>query len=110
MPKSSKVCGIGGLKVVLAGASVAAMEGMRPHDLIGQTRAFDYSALCFNGVDAESVNPLVKVRRSVRWSVLVCWLLSFACIDMAAATPAEQLFQQAQKAERGGEVVKAYLL
>ena len=29
---------------------------------------------------------------------------------MAAATPAEQLFQQAQKAERGGEVVKAYLL
>ena len=29
---------------------------------------------------------------------------------MAAATPAEQLFQQAQKAERAGEVVKAYLL
>src|SRR5579859_5449145 len=110
MPKSSNVCGIGGLNAVLAGVNVAAMEGVRPHYFIGQNWAFDYTVLCFNGGSSSFVYPRVKVRRSIRWSVLTYCFLSFACIYLAAATPAEQLFQQAQKAERAGEVVKAYLL
>jgi general secretion pathway protein D len=89
------------------------MKGMRPHYFIGQIGAFDYTALCFNGGAAKSVNPLVKVCRNTGWRVsafCVFACLSFACIQIEASTPAEQLFQQAQKAERAGEVVKAYLL
>jgi hypothetical protein len=33
-----------------------------------------------------------------------------ACLPLGAASTAEQLFHQAQKAERDGEIVKAYLL
>ncbi len=53
---------------------------------------------------AGSVNPLVKVC----WSIV---LLLIACaIPLSAASQAEQLFHQAQKAEHDGEIVKAYLL
>jgi general secretion pathway protein D len=57
----------------------------------------------------------VKLCRGVVWrafacSVFVCLPLAFACLESGAATPAEQLFHQAQKAERDGEIVKAYLL
>lgn len=40
--------------------------------------------------------------------MLAC--LVFVCLQLAAATPAEQLFRQAQKAEHDGEIVKAYVL
>jgi len=53
------------------------------------------------------VNPLVKLCQGVSWGAFVCL---FACLRLAAATPAEQLFRQAQKAERAGEIVQAYLL
>jgi general secretion pathway protein D len=49
------------------------------------------------------VNPLVSVCRSVVF-------LLIACLALGAASTAEQLFHQAQKAEHDGEVVKAYLL
>jgi general secretion pathway protein D len=42
--------------------------------------------------------------------VFVCLQLAFACLQLGGATPAEQLFHQAQKAEHDGEIVKAYLL
>src|ERR1700728_2061552 len=63
--------------------------------------------------DVNSVNPLVKLRQGVCWAVTVCLVfvsLNLACLQLAAATPAEQLFRQAQKAERAGEIVQAYLL
>jgi len=50
-----------------------------------------------------AVNPLVKVRRSIVFLLIACWPLS-------AASQAEQLFHQAQKAEHDGEIVKAYVL
>jgi general secretion pathway protein D len=46
-------------------------------------------------------------------SVAACLLFacfSLACFQLAGATPAEQLFRQAQKAEHDGQMVKAYLL
>jgi len=49
----------------------------------------------------------VKVRQGVSWGVAV---YLFACLQLAAATQAEQLFRQAQKAERAGQLVQAYLL
>jgi hypothetical protein len=36
--------------------------------------------------------------------------LVFVCLQLGAATSAEQLFHQAQKAEHDGEIIKAYLL
>lgn len=86
---------------------------MRPHFFIGRIAGFVYSFFHYNARGANSVNLLVKLRRSISWGVLACSLLaglSFACTELAAATQAEQLFQQAQKAERSGEIVKAYLL
>jgi general secretion pathway protein D len=50
----------------------------------------------------------VKLCRDAAGRVLAC--LVFVCLQLGAATPAEQLFHQAQKAERDGEIVKAYLL
>jgi len=50
----------------------------------------------------------VKLCRGVGLRVLAC--LVFVCLQLAAATPAEQLFRQALKAEHDGEIVKAYLL
>jgi len=50
----------------------------------------------------------VKFCRGKVWGVFAG--LIFTCLQLGAATPAEQLFHQAQKAERDGEVVKAYLL
>jgi hypothetical protein len=50
----------------------------------------------------------VKLCRDGLWRVFACSV--FVCLQLAAATPAEQLFHQAQKAEHDGEIVKAYLL
>lgn len=50
----------------------------------------------------------MKLCRGALWRVLAC--LAFACLQLAAATQAEQLFKQAQKAEHDGQIVKAYLL
>jgi general secretion pathway protein D len=57
----------------------------------------------------------VKLCRDARWrvfacSVFACLQLAFTCLHAGGATPAEQLFHQAQKAEHDGEIVKAYLL
>ena len=49
----------------------------------------------------------MKLCSSIVFRVLA-WTL--ACAVLNAASPAEQLFHQAQKAERAGEIVKAYLL
>jgi general secretion pathway protein D len=43
----------------------------------------------------------------IYWVVACC---SLAGLSLVAASQAEQLFHQAQKAERGGEIVKAYVL
>jgi general secretion pathway protein D len=50
----------------------------------------------------------VKFCRGLVWRAFACSL--FVCLHLAAATPAEQLFHEAVKAERDGEIVKAYLL
>ena len=50
----------------------------------------------------------MKLCRGVVWRAFACSV--YVCLQLGAATPAEQLFQQAQKAERDGEIVKAYLL
>ncbi len=50
----------------------------------------------------------MKFCRSIGFRALACFML--ACGLLAAASTAEQLFHQAQKAERDGELVKAYLL
>jgi general secretion pathway protein D len=63
--------------------------------------------LCLHAHGPNSVNLLVKLRQGVRWGVAACL---FACLQLAAATQAEQLFRQAQKAERDGQIVQAYLL
>ena len=49
-----------------------------------------------------------KVWRVLAYAVFAC--LTFTCQEVGAATPAEQLFRQAQKAEHDGEIVKAYVL
>jgi len=59
------------------------------------------------------VNPLVKVcwsrsRCPIVFLLIACWL--GASTPVRAASQAEQLFHQAQKAERDGEIVKAYIL
>ncbi|HTC88439.1 MAG TPA: type II and III secretion system protein [Bryobacteraceae bacterium] len=47
----------------------------------------------------------------VCWPVIVLFIASCgASMPLAAASQAEQLFRQAQKAERDGEIVKAYVL
>jgi general secretion pathway protein D len=44
------------------------------------------------------------------WACSIFACVTFACQEVGAATPAEQLFHQAQKAEHDGEIVKAYVL
>jgi general secretion pathway protein D len=83
------------------------MGETKPHCFIGRIARFVYTLLYLHVHSPNSVNPLVKVRRSISWSVAVTF---FACFQLAAATPAEQLFRQAQKAERAGQIVQAYLL
>jgi general secretion pathway protein D len=62
---------------------------------------------CLHAPRSVAVNPLVKVC----WPVIVLFIASCgASLPLAAASQAEQLFHQAQKAERDGEIVKAYLL
>src|ERR1700722_16753304 len=102
MPKSSKFCGIGGLNPLCAGASVAAMEDVEPRS-IHRSNALN----CLHAPPSAAVNPLVKVC----WPVIVLFIASCGVsLPLAAASTAEQLFHQAQKAERDGEIVKAYLL
>jgi general secretion pathway protein D len=48
----------------------------------------------------------VKVCRSIAFLLIACC----AFLPLAAASTAEQLFHQAQKAEHDGEIVKAYVL
>src|ERR1700722_9833356 len=102
MPKSSKFCGIGGLNPLCAGASVAAMEDVEPRS-IHRSNALN----CLHAPPSAAVNPLVKVC----WPVIVLFIASCGVsLPLAAASQAEQLFHQAQKAERDGEIVKAYIL
>ena len=62
---------------------------------------------CLHAPSPAAVNPLVKVC----WTVIVLFIASCgASLPLAAASQAEQLFHQAQKAERDGEIVKAYIL
>jgi len=63
--------------------------------------------ICLHAPSSAAVNLLVKVC----WPVIVLFIASCgASLPLAAASQAEQLFHQAQKAERDGEIVKAYLL
>src|SRR5580698_809637 len=103
MPKSSNVCGIAGLNAGCAGASVAAMKNTEPHSPHRPIRW-----ICLHAGGAYRVNSLVELSRCAVWRIFACSL--FVCLHLAAATPAEQLFHQAVKAERDGEIVKAYLL
>src|ERR1700683_2265140 len=103
MPKSSNVRGIAGLNAVCAGASVSAMKDTEPHS---PHRLIRWICLHVSGTGC--VNPLVKFCRDVVWRAFACSV--FVCLHLAAATPAEQLYHQAVKAERDGEIVKAYLL
>ena len=103
MPNSSNVCGTVGLNAVRAGASVAAMKDTEPHSPHRPNRLN-----CLHAASADRVNPLVKLCRDGVWRAFACSV--FVCLQLAAATPAEQLFHQAQKAEHDGEIVKAYLL
>ena len=48
----------------------------------------------------------MKVCRRIVFLLVACW----ACLPLAAAPTAEQLYHQALKAEHDGEIVKAYLL
>jgi general secretion pathway protein D len=64
--------------------------------------------ICLHAGGAYRVNSLVELSRCAVWRIFACSL--FVCLHLAAATPAEQLFHQAVKAERDGEIVKAYLL
>ncbi len=103
MPKSSKVCGIGGLNAVRAGARVAAMKDIEP-----QPTHRPNHLICLHAEGGWHVNPLVKLCRRAVWWALACSV--FVCLQLGAATQAEQLFHQAQKAEHDGEIIKAYLL
>jgi hypothetical protein len=91
---------------------MAAMKDEKPHLFIGQIATFDYrsdsTGAGINAGGGNAVYSLVKVRRRWGWCVWACLL--FICLHLGAATLAEQVFQQAQKAERAGDVVKAYLL
>lgn len=73
--------------------------------LIGQTGIFDY---CLHADCGAAVNPLVRVCWSFVFLLVACWIGAGTALH--AASQAEQLFRQAQKAEHDGEVVKAYLL
>src|SRR5271154_4108538 len=53
----------------------------------------------------QAVKPLVKVCRLLIWGWL-CWMASLAW----ASDKAEQLFKEAQKAERDGQITRAYVL
>jgi general secretion pathway protein D len=64
--------------------------------------------ICLHDRGTYAVNPLVKLCRGLVWRAFACSLL--VCLHLAAATSADQLFHQAVKAERDGEIVKAYLL
>src|SRR5271165_3296512 len=113
MPKSSNVCGIDGLNDVLAGARIAAMRETKPHCFIGRIARFVYTLSSLHARGPNSVNLLVKFRQGVCWGVAACLVFvcfNLACLQLAAATQADQLFRQAQKAERAGEIVQAYLL
>src|SRR5271170_5027965 len=103
IPNSSKVCGTVGLNAVFAGASVAAMKDTNPHFLHRPDKH-----ICLHGGGAHTVKPLVKLRRNARWRLFACWVfaclqLALTCLQAGGATPAEQLFHQAQKAEHDGE-------
>src|ERR1700722_17981082 len=106
MPKSSKVCGMGGLNPLWAGESVAAMKDIEPHSLYRPNRDICLLAdgMGLHACGPRTVNPLVKVCWSILLLLIGCW------IPLSAASQAEQLFHQAQKAEHDGEIVKAYLL
>jgi general secretion pathway protein D len=80
---------------------------MKPHCFIGRIEGFVYKHLYLHARGPNSVYLLVKLRQGVAWVVFVCL---FACLQLAAATQAEELFRQAQKAERAGQLVQAYLL
>ena len=82
---------------------MAAMKDTESHFLHRQN-----GLNCLHAGEAWRVNPLVKLCRGVVWRAFACSV--FVCLQLAAATSAEQLFRQAQKAERDGEIVKAYLL
>src|ERR1700722_7473888 len=98
MPKSSKVCGTVGQNPLWAGAIVAAMKDSTPHSFHRPDRAD-----CLHTILAGDVNPLVKL--------CACIVLLLIAAGLAgAASQAEQLYHQAQKAEHDGEIVKAYLL
>ena len=97
MPKSSKVCGTVGLNPLWAGASVAAMKDSTPHSFHRPNRA-------------NCLHTLGRWRRQSSCEV-VCLIVLLLIAGLAwrgAATQAEQLFHQAQKAEHDGEIVKAY--
>ncbi len=55
-----------------------------------------------------SVNPLVRVCRFFVFCLLAGWMAVSA--PLRAASQAEELFHQAQKAEHDGQIVKAYIL
>jgi general secretion pathway protein D len=80
---------------------------VKPHCFIGRIARFVYTLLWLHARGPNSVNLLVKLRQGFRWGVAACL---FACLQLAAATQAEQLFRQAQKAEHDGQIVQAYLL
>ncbi len=60
--------------------------------------------VCFHVPSGLGVNVLVKLRNNIALLILA------AAGWVSAASPAEQLFRQAQKAEHDGQIVKAYLL
>src|ERR1700679_1748414 len=95
MPKSSKVCGMGGLNPLWAGESVAAMKDIEPHSLYRPNRDICLLAdgMGLHACGSRTVNPLVKVCWSIVLLLIGCW------IPLSAASQAEQLFHQAQKAE-----------
>lgn len=77
-------------------------------DFIGRMAGFIYRPTCLHVPPLAAVNCHVKLCWLKVFRAAVCSLAMLALLG--AATPAEQLFHQAQKAERAGEIVKAYLL
>src|SRR5581483_3108448 len=110
MPNSSKVCGTEGQNPLRAGggASVAAIDSMSLTDFIGRRPWFIYRPAGLHVPPHGSVNCHVNLCRLMVFRAVAFALGALALLS--AATPAEQLFHQAQKAERAGEIVRAYLL
>jgi hypothetical protein len=80
------------------------MSSANPRDLFMGSRQS-----CFHARVAARVNLLVKLCGSI--ALLLIAATGFAGAAAPGTSPtAEQLFHQAQKAERDGEIVKAYLL